>query len=57
MPFASFERRKELVTQEASSHHVFSPANELCHPPEILTGRQPELLLDLMEELQSIPVK
>jgi hypothetical protein len=54
MSFTRIQGREKPVTEETFSHHVLPAANKLCHPHEILTRRQPELQLDLMEKLKSV---
>ena len=36
------------------SSHALSAANRLCHPLQILTGRETELHLNVMKELKSV---
>jgi len=54
MSFAGVQGREEPVTEETFSHHVLPAANKLCHPHEILTGRETELDVNVMKELKSV---
>ena len=43
-----------MVTEETFAHHALPAAKTLCRPLEILTGRETELNLNVMEKLKSV---
>jgi hypothetical protein len=40
--------------EKTFSHHAFPTANKLCHPLEVLTGRETEFYLNVMKKLKSV---
>lgn len=40
--------------EKTFSHHAFPTASKLCHPLEVLTGRETEFYLNVMKELKSV---
>ena len=57
MSFARIQGRKEVSAQETFSYHALSAAYRLRNPLEILTRRETELPMHLVEQLQSISVR
>ncbi len=57
MPVASVEGGEKLSAEEVPSHHTLPATKILCHPLEILTGRQAKLKLNIMEKLRCIAVE
>jgi hypothetical protein len=46
--------REKPVTEKTFSHHALPAANKLCHPFQVLTGRETELDLNVMKKLKSV---
>ena len=55
MSFARIHRDEIPVAQKTPSHHVLAAANKLRHPSDILAGRETELNLDFLKQLQNVP--
>jgi hypothetical protein len=57
MPVSGIERRKNVLTQEAVPHHVFSTAHALGYPFHVLTRAKSEFKLNMVQEVKSVTVK
>ena len=54
MSFTGVKRRKEPIAKEAFSHHTLPAADRICHSREVLTRREAELRLNVVQKLKSV---